>query len=156
MLDLIADLHADDLVLCLVSGGGSALFEQPVEGMTLAAMQETTRLLLRAGAPITALNSVRKHLSAVKGGQLARRVAPATLVALILSDVVGDALDVTASGPTVPDPTTFADALDMLDEYDVRATVPPLCSLIWRRVREGNIPTHRRRVTPVLPGRIRA
>lgn len=124
ILELIGDLRADDLVLCLVSGGGSALFEQPVEGMTLGEMQETTRLLLRAGAPITALNSVRKHLSAVKGGQLARRVAPATLVALILSDVVGDALDVTASGPTVPDPTTFADALGALDEYGMRSAVP--------------------------------
>jgi glycerate 2-kinase len=121
---LIDNLRADDLVLCLVSGGGSALFEQPVEGVTLGEMQETTRLLLRAGAPITALNGVRKHLSAVKGGQLARRVAPASLVALILSDVVGDALDVTASGPTVPDPTTFAGALCVLDEYGVRSLVP--------------------------------
>jgi glycerate 2-kinase len=124
ILGLIDNLRADDLVLCLVSGGGSALFEQPVEGVTLGEMQETTRLLLRAGAPITALNGVRKHLSAVKGGQLARRVAPASLVALILSDVVGDALDVTASGPTVPDPTTFAGALGVLDEYGVRSLVP--------------------------------
>jgi glycerate 2-kinase len=124
MLGMLGDVQANDLVLCLVSGGGSALFEQPVEGVTLGEMQETTRLLLRAGAPITALNSVRKHLSAVKGGQLARWVAPASLVALILSDVVGDALDVTASGPTVPDPTTFADALGALDEYGVRASVP--------------------------------
>lgn len=124
ILDIVDGAGPDDLVLCLVSGGGSALFEQPVDGVTLGDMQETTRQLLRAGAPITALNTVRKHLSAVKGGQLARRVAPATLVALILSDVVGDALDVTASGPTVPDPTTFAEALAMLDEYGVRSTIP--------------------------------
>ncbi len=115
---------ADDLVICLVSGGGSALFECPVEGVTLEDMQATTRLLLHAGAPISALNTVRKHLSAVKGGQLARRVAPATLVTLMLSDVVGDPLDVIASGPTVPDPTTFADALAVLDQYGVRAGVP--------------------------------
>jgi len=124
ILQIIEGAEADDLVLCLVSGGGSALFEQPVDGVTLSDMQETTRHLLRAGAPITALNTVRKHVSAVKGGQLARQAAPATLVALILSDVVGDALDVTASGPTVPDPTTFGDALAMLNEYGVRATVP--------------------------------
>lgn len=124
VLQTVADVTADDLVLCLISGGGSALFEQPAAGLTLADMQETTRQLLHAGAPITALNTVRKHLSAVKGGQLARCVSPARLIALILSDVAGEALDVIASGPTVPDPTTFADALVALDEYDVRAVVP--------------------------------
>ncbi|MDQ6603116.1 MAG: glycerate kinase [Chloroflexota bacterium] len=124
MLDELRDLTHDDLVICLVSGGGSALFEKPVDGLTLEDMQHTTRQLIRAGAPITALNAVRKHLSTVKGGQLARRAAPATLIALMVSDVVGDPLDVTASGPTVPDPTTFADALAALDTYGVRATVP--------------------------------
>lgn len=124
VLECIANATADDLVLCLISGGGSSLFEKPVVGITLADMQETTDQLLRAGAPISALNTVRKHLSAVKGGQLARRVAPARLVALILSDVVGDPLDVIASGPTVPDPTTYADALAMLDAYDLRDSVP--------------------------------
>jgi len=124
ILDALRDLTRDDLVLCLVSGGGSALFERPVEGVTLADMQQTTRQLIRAGAPITALNAVRKHLSTVKGGQLARHAAPATLIALMVSDVVGDPLDVTASGPTVPDPTTFADALAVLDRYGVRASAP--------------------------------
>jgi hydroxypyruvate reductase len=124
ILASVAKATADDLVLCLVSGGGSALFEQPAPGIAFADMQETTRLLLRAGAPITALNTVRKHLSSVKGGQLARTVTPAPLVALLLSDVVGDSLDVIASGPTVPDPTTFADALAALTEYGVYTQVP--------------------------------
>jgi glycerate 2-kinase len=120
----VAEATADDLILCLVSGGGSALFERPAPGIAFADVQETTHLLLHAGAPITALNTVRKHLSAMKGGQLARAVAPTPLVALMLSDVVGDSLDVIASGPTVPDPTTFADALAALDEYGVRDDVP--------------------------------
>ncbi len=124
----------DDLVLCLVSGGGSALFECPVEGLTLEDVRETTRVLLVAGAPITALNVVRKHLSAVKGGQLARRVAPAALVTLILSDVIGDPLNVIASGPTVPDNTTFAQALAVLDTYGVRAEVP---GAVYRHLRDG-------------------
>lgn len=124
ILDALRDLTPDDLVICLISGGGSALFERPVGRVTLEDIQQTTRQLIRAGAPITALNAVRKHLSTVKGGQLARHAAPATLIALMVSDVVGDPLDVTASGPTVPDPTTFADALAALDQYGIRATVP--------------------------------
>ena len=124
ILDSLRDLTRDDLVICLVSGGGSALFEQPVVGVALTDIQQTTQRLIRAGAPITALNAVRKHLSTVKGGQLARHAAPATLITLMVSDVVGDPLDVTASGPTVPDPTTFADALAALDRYGVRASVP--------------------------------
>ena len=134
ILDLCDAAGPDDLVLCLVSGGGSALFECPAEGLSLEDVQETTRLLLYAGAPITALNIVRKHLSAVKGGQLARRVAPAALVTLVLSDVIGDPLNVIASGPTVPDDTTFAEALAVLDTYGVRAGVP---SPVYRHLRDG-------------------
>ena len=106
---------ADDAVLFLVSGGGSALTPAPVPPITLAEKQETTRLLLGAGATINELNAVRKHLSLFKGGQLARAAAPATLISLILSDVIGDPLDVIASGPTAPDPTTFAEALAVLE-----------------------------------------
>jgi len=108
---------ADDLVICLVSGGGSALLASPMAGLTLADEQETMMRLLRAGAPITDLNTVRKHLSQVKGGQLARRVAPAPLITLVLSEVI-------PSGPTMPDPTTYADPLAVLDYYGVRAAVP--------------------------------
>jgi hydroxypyruvate reductase len=115
---------ADDLVFFLVSGGGSALTPAPVHGITLAEKQETTRLLLSAGATINELNAVRKHLSRFKGGQFARAAAPATVVALILSDVIGDPLDVIASGPTAPDPTTFADALAVLERRGVAYLVP--------------------------------
>ena len=115
---------AEDVVVFLVSGGGSALTPAPVRPITLAEKQETTRLLLGAGATINELNAVRKHLSLFKGGQLARAAAPATLVSLILSDVIGDPLDVIASGPTAPDPTTFADAQAVLERRGVGYLVP--------------------------------
>jgi glycerate 2-kinase len=115
---------ADDLVLFIVSGGGSALTPAPASPVTLAEKQETTRLLLGAGATINELNAVRKHLSRFKGGQFARAAAPATVVSLILSDVIGDPLDVIASGPTAPDPTTFADALAVIAGRGVRERVP--------------------------------
>lgn len=124
MLDLLRDVSPEDLVLCLISGGGSALMTQPVEGVSLEDMQALTGLLLRSGAPIQAMNAVRKHLSGVNGGQLARLAYPATVITLILSDVVGSPLDVIASGPTVPDPTTFSDALAVLDQYDIIHEVP--------------------------------
>jgi glycerate 2-kinase len=116
---------ADDLVLVLISGGGSALTPAPAPPVTLAEKQAVTRLLLGAGATINELNAVRKHLSRIKGGLLARAAAPARVVSLILSDVVGDPLDVIASGPTAPDPTTFADALDVLARRGVRDLAPP-------------------------------
>ena len=115
---------ADDLVLFLVSGGGSALTPAPAPPVTLAEKQETTRLLLGAGATINDLNAVRKHLSLLKGGQFARAAAPANVVSLILSDVVGDPLDVIASGPTAPDRSTFAEALAVLERTGVAARVP--------------------------------
>ncbi len=111
-------------VLVLLSGGGSALLPLPADTLTLDDLQTTTALLLQAGATIDEINAVRKHLSQLKGGQLARRAAPAPIVALILSDVVGDPLDVIASGPTAPDPTTFAEAQAVLARYDLHACVP--------------------------------
>ena len=125
LLAIVAGAGRGDLVLCLISGGGSALLALPVEGITLEDLQATTQLLLRAGATIGELNAVRKHLSQVAGGQLARRAAPARVLALILSDVVGSPLDVIASGPTAPDPTTYADALAVLARYDLTQKVPP-------------------------------
>ncbi|MGH7266157.1 MAG: DUF4147 domain-containing protein, partial [Candidatus Rokuibacteriota bacterium] len=106
LLRLVEGAGADDLVVCVFSGGGSALTPLPVPGLTLGDKQTVTRLLLAAGATINELNAVRKHLSAIKGGQLARAAAPAPVVSLLLSDVIGDPLDVIASGPTAPDPTT--------------------------------------------------
>lgn len=116
--------QADDLVLCLMSGGGSALLPLPADGITLEDKQETTKQLLACGAPIQEINAVRKHLSAIKGGQLAKLAAPAHVIALLLSDVIGDDLSVIGSGPTAPDQSTFADALDVLDKYGIRSTVP--------------------------------
>ncbi|MBI4583977.1 MAG: DUF4147 domain-containing protein [Planctomycetes bacterium] len=114
----------DELVLVLISGGGSALLPAPAEDLALDDKIAATRLLLKAGADIGELNTVRKHLSALKGGGLARAAAPAYLHALILSDVIGDDLSTIASGPTVPDPTTFAEAMEVLQRRGVWNRVP--------------------------------
>jgi glycerate 2-kinase len=124
LLDFVNGRGPRELLICLLSGGGSALSPAPVEGITLAEKQEVTRLLLACGATIHEINALRKHISQIKGGQLARLVFPATLITLVLSDVVGDSLDVIASGPTVPDTSTFADCLEILGKYQLLATVP--------------------------------
>ncbi len=113
-----------DLVLCLISGGASALMPLPAEGITLAEKQATTRLLLACGATIHEINAVRKHISAIKGGQLARLAEPAAVEALLLSDVIGDNLDVIGSGPAAPDASTYAGALAILDKFSIRGRVP--------------------------------
>lgn len=112
-----------DLVLCLLSGGASALWPAPPPGVTLSELRETTVALLRAGVPIAGVNAVRKHLSRIAGGWLAKEAWPARVVTLLVSDVVGSPLDAIASGPTVPDPTTYRDALETLREHEVE--VPP-------------------------------
>jgi hydroxypyruvate reductase len=134
LLDLAAAATADDLVMVLLSGGGSALTPAPAPPVTLEDKQALTRLLLAAGATIGELNAVRKHLSRCKGGLLARAAAPAPVVTLALSDVVGDPLDVIASGPTAPDPTTYADALAVLARRGVLARAP---GSIVERLRAG-------------------
>jgi len=116
---LAQGLSADDLVLCLISGGGSALLAMPATGLTLADKQAVSKALLRSGAAIDEMNCVRKHLSAIKGGRLAALCAPARVVTLLISDVPGDAPEIIASGPTVPDPTTCADALRILKRYAI-------------------------------------
>jgi hydroxypyruvate reductase len=121
---LAQDLGRDDLLLVLLSGGASALLPAPAEGVTLRDKQRVTSQLLRAGATIGELNAVRKHLSRLKGGGLAAAAAPARVVTLILSDVVGDDLSTIASGPTVPDPTTYADALDVLARRGLLESAP--------------------------------
>jgi hydroxypyruvate reductase len=113
-----------DLVLCLISGGGSALMPLPEEGLTLEHKMEMTNILLKCGATIQELNCIRKHMSAIKGGKLARAAAPAPVTSLILSDVIGDPLDSIASGPTAPDTTSYEDARTILDKYDVWDQVP--------------------------------
>ena len=119
MRRLAADLGPDDILLCLISGGGSALMTLPPDDLHLEDVQATTQALLRAGATIGELNGVRKHLDRLKGGRLAREAAPARVMAGILSDVVGDPLDVIASGPVSPDPTTFAEAVEVLQRRGV-------------------------------------
>lgn len=128
----------DDLVMCLLSGGASALAPYPAPPITLAEKRETTRLLLACGADIHEINAVRKHLSAIKGGQLARLAAPARVVSLILSDVVGDDLDVIGSGPTAPDASTFQTAFSVLEKYELRDRVP---ARVRERLRTGALET---------------
>jgi glycerate 2-kinase len=119
LLDRVQNLSPTDLVIALISGGGSALCALPAPGLTLADKQEINRALLHSGATITEMNCVRKHLSAFKGGRLAAAAAPARVVTLAISDVPGDDPAVIASGPTVPDPTTFADAREILARYGI-------------------------------------
>lgn len=118
------DAGSDDLVVCLISGGASSLLPLPAPPITLAEKQNTTRLLLHCGANIHEINTVRKHLSSLKGGQLARLAYPATLLTLVLSDVIGDDLDVIGSGPTVPDRSTSADARAILKKYGIPDELP--------------------------------
>ncbi len=124
MLALLESAGEKDLVISVISGGGSALVDLPVEGITLDHMKALTDALLRSGATINEINTIRKHLSQVKGGGMARMASPATLISMILSDVVGNPLDFIASGPTVPDTTTFEDAWGVLERYGLTGGVP--------------------------------
>ena len=114
----------NDLVICLISGGGSSLMPMPREGISLKDKQALTNALLKSGAAITEINTVRKHLSAFKGGWLAKKAYPATVLNLVLSDVMGDPLDSIASDPTVPDPSTFNDARKILEKFDLWLNAP--------------------------------
>ncbi len=117
--EVVQGLSADDLVICLISGGGSSLLSQPAVGLTLEHKQDINKHLLKSGATISEMNCVRKHLSTIKGGQLAAACAPAKVFTLLISDVPGDDPSAIASGPTVPDPTTFADAQAIIDKYQI-------------------------------------
>jgi glycerate 2-kinase len=133
IMDLLAKAGNKDLIISLISGGGSALLCQPAQGISLREKQAVTGMLLDCGASIDEINAVRKHISAAKGGQMARAAFPATVVNLMLSDVVGDKMDVIASGPFVPDSSTFEDALGILRKYDLKG-VP---GSIVRRLEDG-------------------
>ncbi len=135
-----AAADARTLIIMVISGGGSALLPLPVDGISLADKQETTRLLLACGATIHQINTVRKHLSAAKGGQLARAAFPATLVALVLSDVVGDDLDTIASGPCVPDRGSYADCINIAERYDLIDRLPPQVLKHLRAGAMGQVP----------------
>jgi len=124
ILDLLARAGARDLVIALISGGASALMPLPAGNLTLADKQAATRALLECGAEIGEINTIRKHLSAVKGGRLALAAAPADLLCLVISDVIGDPLESIASGVTVGDPTTFGDSLAIVDKYGLKGKIP--------------------------------
>ncbi len=124
ILRVVQSAGERDLVVCLLSGGASALLEQLPAGVTLGDLQETSRLLMASGASIHEFNTVRRHLSLMKGGQLARLIAPARCVTLVISDVIGDAPEAIASGPTVPDPSTYADACSVLERVGLMEKVP--------------------------------
>jgi glycerate 2-kinase len=126
ILELAQGLAADDLLICLISGGGSALLALPAPGVTLEDKQVVNKALLRSGATIAEMNCVRKHLSAIKGGRLAAAAHPARVVTYLISDVPGDDPSVIASGPTLPDPTTFGEALEMLARYGIDGPVAVL------------------------------
>ena len=140
MADLLRDAGERDLVICVISGGGSALLTLPADGVSLEELQRTTDALLRCGATINQINIVRKHLDTVKGGGLARLAAPAQLITLVLSDVVGNPLDAIASGPTVPDTSTWADAAAVFDRYALWDLVPRSVSLRLRAGVDGGLP----------------
>ena len=124
IVDLLSTTSENDLVVCLISGGGSALLTLPVPGITLEDIQSLTKTLLRCGATINQINCLRKHLSQVKGGHLARLAAPSQIATLILSDVIDNRLDVIASGPTVPDASTYSDAIQILERLEIIEDVP--------------------------------
>jgi len=155
VLDHVKGLGPGDLVLVLISGGGSALTPAPVDGITLAEKQALTKALLACGADIREMNTLRKHISRIKGGQLARAAAPARVLTLILSDIVGDPLDAIASGPTVPDPTTYADAVAILDKYHIREEVPAGIRTHLETGAAGKIPETPKPDDPLF-GRVRS
>jgi hydroxypyruvate reductase len=134
LISYIQDAKPDDLVICVISGGGSALLTSPAEGITLDEVQSLTGQLLACGATIHEVNTVRKHIDVVKGGGLAALIAPALMITLVLSDVDGDPLDRIASGPTAPDPSTFLDAWHVFEQYDLLDKIP---KSIFARVKGG-------------------
>jgi hydroxypyruvate reductase/glycerate 2-kinase len=146
ILRLAREAGPDDVGLCLLSGGGSALLPAPAEGLTLADKQVVTQLLHACGATINEMNAVRKHLSAIKGGRLAEAFAGKALVSLILSDVIGDPLDVIASGPTAADPVTFAEVAAILERHELLDRVPPAVRTHIERGRRGEIPETPKRI----------
>jgi hydroxypyruvate reductase len=140
VLNQIPQLNAEDLVIVVISGGGSALFTYPIEGVSLGDLQDLTTLLLRSGADIQEINTIRKHLDRVKGGRLSALLAPAQIQTLILSDVIGDDLDMIASGPTVADSTTYADAWRIVQKYDLEELIPKSVRNALQMGAEGELP----------------
>lgn len=139
ILHLVEKADKDDLIICLISGGGSALLPLPVPPLTLSDKQKTISTLLSCGATINEINSLRKHMSLLKGGGLAQKAWPATLITLIVSDVVGNPLDVIASGPTVGDPSTFRDCMDIIHKYNITNRIPAVVAEHFKKGVAGKI-----------------
>ncbi len=139
ILALVKDLREDDLVFVLITGGGSALFEALPQGVTLEDLRSFNSVMLECGATIDEINTLRKHISAVKGGRLAGHLYPATVISLILSDVIGDPLESIASGPTAPDPTTFGQAKEIVDKYGIEEKLPDSIRRILRLGLAGQV-----------------
>jgi len=140
----------EDLIICAFSGGGSALLPAPTFPLTLDQKQETTRLLLECGATINEINAIRKHLSRSKGGWLAKEAYPATIVSLLLSDVIGDRLDVIASGPTVPDESTYSDCIKIIDRYKLSDRLPKSVAEYFKKGAAGVVPETPKAGDPVF------
>jgi glycerate-2-kinase len=140
MLEIAEGATADDLIICLISGGGSSLMPLPRGDITLADKRQVTDALLKSGATINEVNTVRKHISDFKGGWLAKKAYPATILNLILSDVIGDPLDFIASGPTVPDSTTFSEAIGVLKKYDLWTKAPSFVRKLLSDGEKGLVP----------------
>src|SRR5687767_9713321 len=139
VMELARRCGKKDLLFFLVSGGGSALLPYPAAGLSLEDKRRATEVLLKSGAKIQEVNAVRKHISQIKGGRLARLAAPATLVTLVLSDVINDSLEAIASGPTVPDSSTYGDCLQIIKHYDVERQIPAAVVAVLRRGASGQI-----------------
>ena len=139
IMEIAEKTTKDDLLICVLSGGGSSLMSMPKNGISLQDKRKVIEALLKSGARIDEINTVRKHLSSFKGGQLAKKAFPATILNIILSDVVGDELSVIASGPTVPDPTTFKDAINVLKKYDLWEKAPESIKEILSEGTKGRI-----------------
>lgn len=150
VINILKDADRDSLVLCLISGGGSALLVSPHNKITLEEKQKTTEMLLNAGADIAELNTVRKHISQVKGGRLAEIAHPAKVITLILSDVIGNKLDVIASGPTAPDTTTFLDALNVIKKFNLTEKAPKNVIDTLNKGKRGLIPETPKEDNPVF------
>lgn len=139
ILDVVSQAEEDDLIICLISGGGSSLMPLPRGDVTIQDKQETTDLLLKSGATINEVNTVRKHISGIKGGWLAKNAFPATILNLILSDVIGDPLDSIASGPMVPDSTSFSDAVEVLRRHKLWGRIPESVQILLENGVKGLI-----------------
>jgi glycerate 2-kinase len=150
VLRQIQECTEEDLIICAFSGGGSALLPAPSPPINLDQKQETTRLLLECGATINEINAIRKHLSRSKGGWLAKTAYPATLVSLILSDVIGDRLDAIASGPTVPDESTYSECINIIERYDLVKRLPKSVVEYFRQGAAGILPETPKAGDPVF------